>query len=73
MELKDIRRACGMTQDYAAQKMGVLQSSISQWESGTTYPHPSRIPKLADLYKVTEGEIIAACNAAHAQRQENSA
>lgn len=72
MQLQDIRKRAGITQNLVAESLCVDQSAISQWESGITYPHPSKIPKLAKLYDVTEGEIIAACNASREQRQSSA-
>ena len=63
MSLKQMRIHKKLTQIQVAREFGVSQVTISQWENGESYPHPSRIAKLANIYSVTEGEIIAAITA----------
>lgn len=59
-ELKHYRIAAGLTQAALAQKLGIAPSAISGWELGKYPPARSLIPKLAELYGVSESDIDAA-------------
>ena len=62
IDLQKLREEAGLTQVELAQIMGVAQSSISQWESGTT-KIPLRMVKLIDLLVQTGGiEIKTNCD-----------
>ena len=54
IDLLKLREEAGLTQVELAQKLNVCQSSISQWESGTT-KIPLRMVKLIDLLVQTGG------------------
>jgi DNA-binding transcriptional regulator YiaG len=58
IDLQKLREDAGLTQVELAQKLNVCQSSISQWESGTT-KIPARMVKLIDLLVQTGGIEIA--------------
>lgn len=68
MTLKEIRQSAKLLQTSVAEQMNVPQSSVSQWESGDCYPHPSKISKLACLYNVTADEILKACDVANMRK-----
>lgn len=46
--LKYIRQKNGLTQADLAQKIGVTQSLIAQWERGAVLPNAAKLPELAD-------------------------
>ena len=50
------RRAAGLTQEAVAHALEVRQSSVSQWERGTTVP---RTLHLIDLMRLYGAELIA--------------
>jgi DNA-binding transcriptional regulator YiaG len=54
IDLLKLREDAGLTQVELAEKLNVCQSSISQWESGTT-KIPARMVKLIDLLVQTRG------------------
>jgi DNA-binding transcriptional regulator YiaG len=54
IDLQKLREDAGLTQVELAEKLNVCQSSISQWESGTT-KIPARMVKLIDLLIQTGG------------------
>lgn len=39
-----------LSQKQAADKLGVKQVSVWQWEHGVTYPKAERLPEIAKLY-----------------------
>lgn len=51
--LKKFRMAKNMTQENAAEKLGVNSQTVSRWECGTTLPDVLMLPALAKLYGVT--------------------
>lgn len=50
MKIKALRLAAGMTQEDVARHMNVDFSTVCKWETGTSYPRASLLPKLADLF-----------------------
>lgn len=57
MELKDrlreLRKARGITQETAAEALGVSSQTISKWERGLRAPDISLLPRIALLYNCT--------------------
>ena len=51
--LKKFRLAKNMTQERAAEKLGVNPQTVSRWECGTTLPDVLMLPEIARLYGVT--------------------
>jgi len=73
LTLKDLRTSKHLTQQSVATTVGgITQGAVWQWENGLAFPHPSKIPKLSELYGVSEGEIIAACEQARALKQSSA-
>lgn len=55
--LRRLRTAKAMTQEQAAEQLGVSAQSISRWECGTTYPDVLLLPEIARLYSVTVDDL----------------
>lgn len=55
--LKRLRLAKHMTQEQAAQALGVSTQSISRWECNTTLPDVALLPRIAALYCVTIDDL----------------
>lgn len=68
MILREMRKAVKKTQDSVGKELGVEKSSVSKWETGAAYPHPSKIKPLAQLYGTTTDKILTACKEAHEQK-----
>lgn len=51
--LKLIRIKRGLSQTALAQRLGVTQSTVAQWESGAVMPMGIMIPNLADTLDCT--------------------
>jgi len=60
--IKMLRERRGWSQYQLAEKMGVTQTSISQYESGETTPRMPKIEKLASLFGVTVPELLTEIN-----------
>lgn len=57
--LASLRKNAGMTQQDAADRLGVSNKTISKWESGGGFPDITILPALAELYGVTADDILA--------------
>ena len=57
--LAALRRARGMTQQEAAEQLGVSNKTVSKWENGAGLPDITVLPALAELYGVTADDILA--------------
>ena len=54
-----LRKARGMTQQEAADRLGISNKTVSKWESGGGFPDITVLPALAELYGVTADDILA--------------
>ena len=55
--LKRFRLAKKMTQEQAAEALGVSTQTVSRWECDTTLPDAAILPKIAALYCVTIDDL----------------
>ena len=55
--LKRFRLSKSMTQEQAAQALGVSAQTVSRWECGNTLPDVMLLPKIAKLYCVTIDDL----------------
>lgn len=55
--LKRFRLAKNMTQEQAAEALGVSTQTVSRWECNTTLPDVTILPKIASLYCVTIDDL----------------
>ena len=51
------REKSGLTMKQVAEACGVVESTVSSWESGTNTPRAARIPKLAAALHCAEGDL----------------
>lgn len=63
--LKRLRTFKNMTQEQAADYLGVSTQSVSRWECGNTLPDVLMLPKIAELYCVTVDELYKESSAAY--------
>lgn len=56
--MRELREAAGLTQAALAEKLGVPQSAISQWEGGRHAPPVTSVPDLAKALGVEAGELF---------------
>lgn len=63
--LKRFRVAKKMTQEQAAQALGVSTQTVSRWECGTTLPDVTILPKIAALYCVTIDDLYKETSTAY--------
>jgi len=59
MSFISARKKAGLTQAVAADKLGVSDASVCQWEKGVTMPNPRRLTEIARVYGCTVNELLA--------------
>lgn len=68
--LKGLRWNQGLSQDAAAELIGVNRGSISLWESGKKIPRLENVRKMAEVYKCTHEDIFNALELAKSKSEE---
>lgn len=63
--LKRLRMAKNLTQEQAAETLGVSAQSVSRWECGTTLPDVTMLPAIAALYCVTIDDLYKETSVAY--------
>lgn len=58
MRIRELRRQANMDQAELGEKMGVLQSAVSNWETEVALPKARQLPKLAQVFGVTIDELF---------------
>lgn len=56
--LSALRRAAGLSQEKAAETVGVTRQALAKWESGETTPDILHSDKLAELYGVSLDDLL---------------
>lgn len=61
-KLRELRLSNNMTQEQAAQRLGVSSQTVSKWERGLLSPDISLLPKIAELYDCTIDSLFGMKN-----------
>ena len=56
--LSALRRANGLSQERAAEAVGVTRQALAKWEAGETTPDILHSDKLAELYGVSLDDLL---------------
>lgn len=56
--LKQARNEAAMTQEQAAESLGVSRQTVSNWENGKTFPDIISVIKMSDLYSVSLDRLL---------------
>jgi len=56
--LRELRARRGLTQDQVAKRLGVHESAVSRWESGTRFPTGEDLVALAELFEVSTDDLL---------------
>ena len=56
--LKDARTQTGMTQEQAAEALSVSRQTVSNWETGKSYPDILSVIRMSDLYSVSLDRLL---------------
>ena len=57
-KIKQARLDAKLTQEYAAQELGVSRQTISNWENGKTYPDIVSVIRMSELYQVSLDHLL---------------
>ena len=57
-KLKNARNENGVTQEQAAELLGVSRQTISNWENNKSYPDIISVIKMSDLYSVSLDHLL---------------
>ncbi|MBQ7214763.1 MAG: helix-turn-helix transcriptional regulator [Synergistaceae bacterium] len=58
MNIKELRKKRGITQEELSERIGVHENTIRLWEKGTREPRSSDIAKLCEVLGCTESELL---------------
>ena len=56
--LKTVRNAAGLSQEQAAEALGVSRQTVSNWETGKSYPDIVSVIRMSDLYAVSLDRLL---------------
>lgn len=56
--IKRLRKGNGLSQEILAERVDKSKQTISKWENGETYPGPDSVKKLAEIFGVSESQIM---------------
>lgn len=54
------RKLSGLTQKQVAEKLGIHQSNVSDWENNVSRPEYENLIKLAEIYEVSVCDLLDA-------------
>ncbi len=57
-QIKQYRNAAGMNQEELAQAVYVTRQTLSNWETGKTYPDINSLLRLSDVFHVSLDELV---------------
>ncbi len=57
-QIKKYRAGLGLSQEELAEKIYVTRQSVSNWETGKTYPDLQSLLRMSDLFHVSLDELI---------------
>ncbi len=56
--IKNLRKAKGMSQEQLAQKLNVVRQTVSKWEKGISVPDSEMLIKLAEVLDTTVSDLL---------------
>ena len=57
-KLYQLRRQAGLSQEQAAEQLGVSRQSVSKWEGGQSVPEADKLAAISRLYGVTTDYLL---------------
>ena len=58
--IAELRKEKGLTQAELAERVGVTGGAVSKWERGLCYPDIETVGRLAEVFGLSVGEMLAA-------------
>ncbi len=62
LKIAETRKDRGVTQKQLAEKLGIYQSNMSNWENGVTEPDMQSLVRLADILEVSTDYLLGRTN-----------
>ena len=56
--IKDIRRRNFLNQTQFANRIGVTQGTVSQWENGLTRPNSEQLRSISDAFNISVDDLL---------------
>lgn len=56
--LKEARKACGLTQKQVANALNIVESCYANWEQGRTEPNIEMLRNLSKILKISIDDLI---------------
>lgn len=56
--LREIREGCGLSMGDVAAEMGVVEHTISRWETGARMPDINALKRLSEIYNCSIDELV---------------
>ena len=56
--LEAARRNVGLTQKEAADRLGISNTTLFNWEKGLSFPNVQQVEKICELYCVSYDDLI---------------
>ena len=56
--LKDIRRKSFLNQTQFANRVGVTQGTVSQWENGLTRPNSEQLRSISEAFSISVDDLL---------------
>ena len=58
MTIENLRKKINISQSELAERLGVTQGAISQWEKGVTSPVADKLPELAKILQCSIADLF---------------
>lgn len=58
VKIKDARQNANLSQEQVAEALGVSRQTISNWETGKTYPDIVSVIKMSDIYSISLDRLL---------------
>lgn len=58
MTIENLRKKINISQSELAERLGVTQGAISQWEKGVTSPVTDKLPELAKILQCSIADLF---------------
>ncbi|MED1953950.1 helix-turn-helix transcriptional regulator [Brevibacillus centrosporus] len=71
--LRAKRKEANLTQRYVADKLGVDNTTVSKWESGTYEPDSGNLKELAKLYNTTTDALLGHTGGSSSDMEQRAA
>lgn len=71
-KIKNARIAASLTQEHAADALGVSRQTISNWENSKTYPDIVSVIKISDLYNISLDDLLKEKKNINSEKEEKN-